>query len=605
MSGVARPGETVADFCLDIQTEFIGNVSGTWIPWNQWDEGGGGQPGLHDPFPFLAAGGPLVAAGGGGVKPPPTERAGEAELDHTSIAEDWFDQVHILPRLKIEFGNIITLIEEDYEIFNAYRNETVTLNAITNNVAPGVDLPSVAPPMDVGALSSILDPASTGNGAGTGLGTLVMTRVQAQQNGLPSFDADIVFGFLAPANPVSLFLSGYRVVLVPFHYEAPTEEVLGFLTDIIDSLGGKEQRIALRKNPRQGFRVSYYLEGNDRQRFQAMLFDWIDKSFGLPLWHEHVRLTAGVPIGTTVYPVSGADDCDFRVGGMAVVFQDNETFDVINVGAKTDTTITADDPSVNAYSAGAYLMPVRLAVIRKAVEGVRELNNLEILNVEYEVLDNDTGAPAASTVPGFWTIYNTRVLFKNCNFVESNSVSESFSKRVFVIDNSTGRITVSSSWDRGKRVHDKGFMLHSRVEILQFRKLLGALRGQQKAFYVPNFIEDLTPNAPLVMGVATMDITSIDYVRLVRNRLPMTIFEIHFTDGTSLLRTILNSATISASTERLTLDDTWPANRALAEIERVEFYDLVRFATDKFSIIYPRLANAHCTAPVQRVFDDI
>ena len=605
MSGIAWPGEASINLCLDVQTGYIGNASGSWIPWNQWDEGDGGQPGLHDPFPFLAAGGPLVpAGGGGGVKPPPTARAGEAELDYTSIAEDWFDRVHILPRTKIAFGNIITLIEEDYEIFSAFRDELVILNAITNNATPGVDLPTVVPPVLLPSLSSILDPTSTDNSAGAGLGVLVMTKVQALQNGLPSFDTNIDFVFLPPSNSVSLFVSGTRVVFIPMHFGAPAEEVLGFLTDIIESLDGREQRIALRKNPRQKFEVTYALDGNDRQRMQAILFDWMDKTFGLPLWHENVRLTASVPPGTTIYPVSGADDCDFRVGGMAVVFQDNETFDVISIIAKTDNTITASDPSVNGYSAGAYLMPLRIAVIRRVVEGNKSLVNLETFFVEYEVIDNDTGAPAGTTVPGFWTIYNTRVLFKQCNFVDGQTVPVSHSKRVYLIDNMTGRISLSSTWDRGKKAHQKGFSLHSRAEILQFRKLLSGLRGSQKAFYIPSFSDDLTPNTPLLMGAATMDIAAIDYVRFVRNRFPMTIFEIHFTDGSSLLRTIINSATISSSTERLTLDDTWPVGRAVSEVERIEFYDLVRFDTDEFKMSYLRIGNATCVAPVIRVFDD-
>lgn len=602
MAGTSHPGVTDATLGWDLAGDFIGaNPNGCRIPWNQWTAGDGGQPDWHDPFQFLAAGGARTAAGGGAVKPAATEHAGEDEATRTSFGLDWFERVHVLPRVKIDFGNIITLEQDEYELYNAFRNASVQLNSLVNNVAPGIEFPNLSVPSSVGPQCSFLDPTSTGNGAGTGLGTLVKLKVNALSDGLPIFDSDVVFTFDS-GDVVSLLLAGSRIVLMPMEYEAPVKEVLAWLTDIIEAVDGSEQRIALRKNPRQVFEVVYKLDGNDRQRMQMLLMDWTDNVFGFPLWHEKLKLTAAVSAGATTYQVANADEVDLRVGGLAVVFTDSNTFDVINISALTSTQITAADPSVNAYPAGTTIMPLRTARIVGAVAAVRSPVTLEEFRIRFEVTDNDTGALTGSTAA--YSTYNSRVLFDDCNVIAGGAMPGEYKRRIYRIDNSTGKVEASSSWDRNKRSTQKGFVLRNRAEILAFRKMLLSIRGRQKAFYMPTFIEDLEVKATLVTGANTMDIERIEYERFAQSRFPKTVFRITFTDGTSLVREVQSAASVDSTTERLTLDTTWPANRTVDEIVRVQFYELLRFDADSVPIEYPRIGLATARMPCVQVFDD-
>lgn len=583
----------------DLFADLPGRTAGFGVPFHQPD------------FPFInkvpigvsssgivTAGG---ASGGGGGGPGEVSHAGVTN-DKLTFGEIWFEKIHALPRTKIDFGAIVTQTDKTYEVYNAFRSTSVTVTAITNNALPGVLLPNVTPPVVMGPQTSILNPTTTDNSGGTALGTLVLDVVRALSEGLPTFDADIIF--VTSQNDPVLLVTGTRNVLVPYEYEVGVKETLSFLTDVIPSLSGHEQRIALRKQPRQSFQVEYALDGLDRQRLQTLLFDWMNNTFVLPILREEVLLTSDVSVGATTYPITGGDDIDMRVGGLAAIITDSSTFDVITVDAFTDTLLTAASASANAYTAGTPIMPVRTVIITNRVNLQRALVTLERFRVSYEVTDNDTGALAGSTTPGFWSTYNSRVLFDDCNVVEGSAMTGSLRRRVHRLDNQTGKFEQSSIWDRNKRSHDKGFFARSRSEIMSLRKLFIALRGRQKAFYIPTFIEELTVNDDLSIGTDTMDIDSISYVRFARDRLPMTIFRITFTDDTSLVRVISSSATVSASTERLTLDTTWPANRTVAEISRIQWYELVRFDSDKMTLTYPSLIQATTKMPVLRVFDD-
>jgi hypothetical protein len=521
--------------------------------------------------------------------------------DHTTSMIDWWEKVHVLPRTEIAFGNIITQKQEDYEMYSAHREVSITLDSITNNATPGVSLPDESTPEVVPRQTSMLDAATTDNLSDTlALGTMVKREVIAAQNGLATFDTTLDFSFDSSDAP-QLFISGTRIVLMPTQYEAPVKETLAFLTDIITALSGKEQRIALRKQPRQIFEVIYKLTTNERQRMQAFIMDWTDNVFGFPVWDEALELTAAVSSGATVYPVTNADEVDLRLGGLAVIITDANTFDVITIDSLTATTITATDASVNAYPVGTLIMPLRAATVLGTVAAARAQNNLETFKIRFEVNDNDTGALAGSTAA--YSTYNGRVLFDDCNVV-SGEMAEEYKRRIYRIDNSTGLIALSSTWDRNKRHHQKGFVLRSRLETLNFRRVLIALAGRQKAFYTPTWIEDLEVKADLVSAANTMDIENIEYERFINARAPKDTFRITFTDGTSLVRIVQSVANVDTTTERLTLDTTWPANRTVAEIVRVQFYELGRFGADNFVINHPRVGLATCQQPVVQVFDD-
>lgn len=540
--------------------------------------------------------GARTSAGGGGAKASPVARTGEQDQD-IGLGSIWFEKFHALPKTEIAFGNILAQEDKDYELYNACRDATATITAITNNAQPGVELPGVSAPLDVPPGSSVKDASSTSNSGGTGLGTIVKAKVRALVDGLPTFNTTIDFS--TTKNTVVLRVSGTRVVLLPFEFETPVEEELAFLTDVIEAVDGNEQRISVRKQPRQSFRLRYALSGNDRQRMQVLLMDWMDNVFGVPLWHEMLRLTAAVSAGATVYPVSGADQVDFRVGGLGVVITDANTFDVLNIVAVSATQITVADQSVNAYPAGTPIMPVRTAVLSRPVSAKRALNNLEEFIAEFRVTDNDTGAPAGSTTAWNPNTYNGKVLLDECNVAPD--MDQRYIRRVHVLDNQTGLVSVRSPWDRGRRVSQKGFVARSRQQILNLKKLLLALRGNQVSFYLPTFFDDVTVKADLSLGAATMDIQNIEYTRFVNSRAPKNVLRITFSDGTSLVRVVQSSTKVDATTERLTLDTTWPANRTVSEIVRVEFFELVRFDTNRFRLTYPRAGLAEVVAPVRTV----
>lgn len=517
--------------------------------------------------------------------------------DRTAMTGDyWFETVHLLPRAAVDFGNIVTTVDERFEMFSAFRHDDVTLLGVVNNALPGTELPDLpTPPTTLTHLNSFLDPLSTN------LNPLAQV-VRALSQGLPNFDTTIDFSVGSGVGTLYLGVKGNRIALLTADFDGGLTEILESVTDILPLKDGKEQRIAVRKNPRQLFEADLHLVEVQRQIVQALLFGWQGMTVALPIWPDEMRVTADVTGGTTdTVSVDSTDYIDIRIGGLAVIFKDDTHFDVLTVQSITATSITFDQTITSSFDIGDRVAPVRLTVIDGDVQGRRYPVNLEQMRVRFTTIENDIGAPTGDT--SAFSSYDGKVLLDDFNFLRG-TMSETFEQKVSLVDNLAGILSQSTPWAKHKRSHVKGFVVKTREDLWNVRRLLYALNGRQVSFWIPTFIEDLTVTQSLSNGDDKMTISNIGYTRFIQNQEPKATFRITFTDSTSLVREVSSSEQLSATEERLTLASSWPADRTVSEIQRVQFYELVRLDTDEPRIRHSNtVGRAKISLPVKVVFD--
>lgn len=557
-------------------------------------------------------GGATRTAGPGVVSPTAPKDAHVAEFrEDTSIGGNWFERTHVLPRTfplptfsSIDFGNIITTVEKTFELFSAFRRQAVQLTVFTNNAGAGIEIPDLpALPFSQEPFTSILDPASTP------LNPLPLI-VQATPDGPSTFDGSLDFLYTLGAGTRQLFVTGDRIAVVLVQPSGNNsgvagggfDEILEFATDIQPVEGGKEKRDSFRSFPRQILDWTFSASELDRQCLQSLLFEWQSRIFAVPVWWEQVRVTAAIVGGTT--STVSTDDLtfvDMRVGALALVFKDKKIFDVLTVLSKTASSVTFESTIQNGYAVGDLVVPVRLAHAQQSVAARRFPVTLEEFNIRFRVIDNHTGAPTPSTAA--FDSYLGKVFLDDCNLLQG-TLSESYERRLFIFDNGAGLVGQDSPWDHGKRRSQKSFRVASRRQLFELRQLLLALRGRQISWWIPTFIEDLTATQDLSIATDTIDISNVGYTRFIQSREPKKTFRVTFADGTDLIRIVQSSIELSADEERLTLDDTWPANRTVSEIQRIEFLELTRFDTDSIRIRHQTIiGRAQVSVPVLTVND--
>lgn len=496
------------------------------------------------------------------------------------LGDPWFEQIIIIPRSK-DFGLLLSTQQQVFELYNADRYATHDLTAVLINTPSGVtftDLPSLPETLAIQR-------------------NLLLT-LQVTTDAPAVVDDTIDFTFDSGAILVAVGLTFSTIVLWGHEPEDGYDETLRFLVDIMIKKAGSEQRVSLREYPRQFFDFRYLFEsGTERARFENLLFNHQDSVFGLPIWHEQTRLTSAAAINDTVMNVVSTDYADYRVGELAIVITDQRTFDALIVASLTATTLTFSSPVLNNHAVGTKVMPLRTAIMAGIVPGARFPVGLSSLQVGFQVKDNDAGAIASAA--GFGT-YNSKVLIEDLLGV-SGQAGESFEHEFITLDPGFGDLFRSSTHTRGRRSRPVMLYRKGKQELWEFRQLMHSLGGPLTSFYLPTHLDDMTAVAGLTSGASTIDIEHIGYTANVQSRAPKAIIRITFNNGDpALIRVVSGSIESSSTVEQLTLGDTWPDNYTLAEIERVEFVELVRMDSNDVKIRHePGFQFKRCTFPVQ------
>jgi hypothetical protein len=522
---------------------------------------------LNDPPALAATGLAIKASGftaGGAVLVAPGNNAIQTAQEYSEGAPngDWFERMHVVPR-SFSLGNVLATQTIGIEVFNAYRKQRKVWIQYVNGAGQGTDL-QVLP-----ALPTFVERLYG-----------IQMDLVVSPNGPPVVDAILEFEFEDETLLVPIDFD--RIVLIAPDPEKSYSELLAFETDVIEHKDETEQRIRLRKAPRQLFGFRYVLEdGTSRQRLENSLFDWQHRAFGIVLWHERTRLSQAASLGDVTVNVPSTAFADYRIGGLYAVYRSEDEYDVLELDASSATSLTATGALSRNYPVGTFVAPVRLAYVDGEPEARRWPNMPSEVRLKFETTDNDVDLADASAFPTL----SGKVLLDDPNLIEGTA-SERFSRPLVILDPIAGEKFQDSKSDRHRKVGSKGFFIKGAQRLWEVRRLLHFLGGRQVAFYVPTFAKDLTPILQLTSGSNALDVANVGYARFVRNRQPKNIIWVQFTDGTSLTRTITASVEVDATRETLTLNTTWPANRPVSEVKRISYVEEVRMDSDLVEIAY-------------------
>ena len=505
-------------------------------------------------------------------------------FEDDSVCRDFYEDFHVIPR-SFDFGNILSTQTSALDVFSGFRDEIRTWSSFVNNAGAGTTLTG-AP-----ALPAAMYP----------LAGYSMT-LEVNTSGNPTVDDDLAFVFDFGSSTISIPIRLNRIVLFPVLPEIPYAERLQFNTDILPKESGKEQRIRVRKNPRQFFNWNVRIDDGtfDKSRMDSLMFDWQGRTWGVPIWHEQTTLSVAASTGALTINVASTEYADYRIGGLAMVFIDGTLFDVQTVASLTTTTITFSNPLLANYPVGALVVPLRTGNLTNQVSASRFVSGDQTLSVSFRVLDNDSDLADISTQ----TIYNGKVLLDDCNVMRSGSLGETYLQNSIVMDNGTGVTYKDSAWEISKRSTTLTLRVNSRAEVWTLRQLLHSLGGQQVSFYVPTFGRDLTATQDLATASADLIIANIGYTQFLRTRQPRNHIWVRLIDGTVLTREITSSTETTSAIETLALNTTWGQDVTVAEIDRISYLEEVRFDSDDISIEYSRgERQVYLSAPITTTFD--
>jgi hypothetical protein len=495
----------------------------------------------------------------------------------TSFKDDYYNRIHITPA-SIDLGNVISQKIIQVEVWNAFFVANL-LSSIDSNAGAGI---SFTGPQAEPTSFNQLEPR--------------IYTLAVEVAGPPIINTTYTLNF-AEESP-QLVVVGRRVILLfaGINWDKGVLERYSFLTDIITSWDGSEQRVKLRATPRR--EIEAHLQVFDlasMRKLQSTLFGWQSRSYLIPYWPDYYSLTADLPAGSTAIPNIPTADSEFIAGGVALLFNslmDNES---VQLQAVQSNQLVLDLPTQQAWPAGTRIYSAKFARIASQQTVTRPTRHMLDMQAKFIVTDNSglTEMEGATLYKGY------PVLLDIPNEVQD--LSEDLLRPLLEFDTETVNPVVDDPIGYTTIVRRMDWLMKSRKERADFRKWLYARAGRWKPFWMPSWNEDFKL-ASLLAGTGTKLVVDFAFYKrfvpatLMRNALMIELF-----NGTRIFKDILSIDEISETEENVFIDSAVGFDIYPQDVKRISYLNLSRLDSDTVEIFHETDTISRVSALIRTV----
>lgn len=378
-----------------------------------------------------------------------------------------------------------------------------------------------------------------------------------------------------------IIIEGSRVTPWLYRPDGGILERLEWLTDVIPSYSGREQRIALRGFPRRTLEFATTLVMRERRTAENLLHNWQGRAFGIPVWMDSQALTSPLSAGAQSISIDTTTR-DFRVGGIVGVSTGPHTFEVAQVSQVASGSVTLAAPLAQSWPVGAEVYPMRAARLPDEVRLQRFDGETSYGALRFELIeDSDWQAAAGGT-----TYRTFQVLTQAPNWTED--VEQAFARKMASIDPGVGPAYWDDESGGAVMLQSHRWLLDGRAQIDAYRRWLYARRGRLASFWLPTFAQDFRVVASIGSTATTIDVEHCGYTDTIDREIGRRDIRIELHNGTAYFRRITGCAEVNTTVERLSIDSQLGALVAPADIRSVSYVDLVRLESDAVEIAWSR-----------------
>lgn len=534
----------------------------------------------RSPYTITASVLDLIDTGAKTDTQPITERASALPGGRQrGFEQDYYNRLHVSTRA-IDLGNVISQQTHTVSVWNAYFEAKTLDNVAASGVYEGISLTYPRPlPIEFRALEEL------------SFQYLVST------DGSPIIDALYTFDFDGAVDDFTVAITGSRIIPWLFEPDGEILERLEWMTNVITSYNGNEQRVRVRQTPRRLFEWDFLLAGEDRQAAENMLFGWHARPFAIPVWNDGAALTGSLSAGALSVTVDTTYR-DYHADGLAILMTDPYTFEVLNIDSVSAGSLTLARAVESNWPAGTKIYPVRMARLPDSQPLRRFTGAAAYGRLRWQCTDiSDYTAATETTYRGY------PVLDEAPNWVED--ITQEYVRKLAWMDNLAGKVTIDDEAGLPIFVQSHRWLLDGRAEIDEFRQWLYARKGRLTAFWLPSWSDDLTLQATVGPLAVNIDVEHCQYVKQVNGAIGRRDIRIELIDGTVFYRRIVAASELDADTERLQVDSAFGQTINPGDIRMISFMALVRLEADAVELRWWTWEHAEAALTVRGMTNDV
>lgn len=360
-------------------------------------------------------------------------------------------------------------------------------------------------------------------------------------------------------------------------------ETLEWLTDVMASPTGSEQRRSLRLFPRASYEFAIAAQGDERTLLDNLLVSYGSADWHFPVWFDAHFLSAGIAVGASTIPCATAQLGQFVVGGVAVLIGDdvytNELVEIESIGG---SALTLSDPVEGAWPIGTRLHPVVKGRLTDQPTITKRNDQLAVSQIKFRRVDitadpgGDIGSDFDESYDGFFVMPFAPD--------ETKDLTSDYERILETLDNQTSIPRQVDIPGRAFTVQQYSWVLEGREQHSDFRQMLLTLRGRATSIWLPTFMSDFTLLEPIASGDTSIVTTRSGFVQTGGPRPDREHIMIETVGGVRYYRQITDAASDSDGNEILALNAALGANVAINAVLRISFMTLVRLNQDNIQI---------------------
>jgi hypothetical protein len=414
------------------------------------------------------------------------------------------------------------------------------------------------------------------------------------------------------------------IKLWPFRpdWEGGVLERLEWLTDVMASTKGAEQRRPQRLTPRKTLEVTFLPHGRGRSVFDLYVMQKGNDDWYIPLWYDVGVLRQPVAIDAGVV-MTDVTFREFTLNGLAVIrtapSADDEsttfTYEIVKVLGRSSGSLLVqraqEGTTARVWGKGSEIYPLRKArftdqpkadIVAASVHSTQMSFTITEPN-EWQGVSQTAGYGAAysqswamsADVSPLTPMANLgrvrapenlplfegfRVLTIKPDYAQDMSIA--YDRVLNELDNGNGIPRSSDTLGFAVPTQRHTWFIQGREDAANLRTLLYWLRGKVRPLWVPTFNDDVQLIAPAASGAMYVDIQDIGFVEL-GGGIGRQVLAINLNDNSWIFRRVV-SAVVGAGFERLELSEALPQALNLEDIYKISFMAVNRLAQDTVEI---------------------
>lgn len=373
---------------------------------------------------------------------------------------------------------------------------------------------------------------------------------------------------------------GVRSLSFPFIVSGrgPVVEKISYLTAVSQSLNGTETRYGLCTDPRVTIEAEYTCLEMDAVRLREVLSSWMAKTFDVYQWQEETRLIAAAAAGATTIQVPTVD-MPWQVGETIVLYQDTETYEVVEVSAIGTDALTLAAPLISAWNPFATVLP-RLTMRLKADVNLTELTPyIYVFNAVWESDPQAQGVWSPVASPAI-TYKGLEVFPFEHNWRENRNTT--IRQTSGFIDQGFGAVSLGYQSPSSPLGFDFLLFAEDRQKIRRVREFLQRRKGRLVPFYLPSGRADMVATRGMDLADQYFYVAYRPENALVFAQGTHRNVVVYLANGTRLYLTMIDQVYIPGSNEtRFRVETPFASSILMTDIKSISYMYLARLDSDQ------------------------